>query len=275
MRAWVRRLRQGRASSLEAELTAARAQPPAGLVDSIVAMVRPRRSARPTGFRLGFAGGLTAAMVAVLAATGGLAYAATAISQASHSLHPTVRPAPHRLGTRISPAVTSACSQYAVAPVVSGIAPSSGEVGTSVTITGSHFSGNSAVTSVTFGGGASASFSVGSDSSLTATVPAGAQTGAVTVANCKGSASTGTFTVTVPPKPKPKPKPKPRACVVPNVKGDSVGAARSAITHHHCKPGKITKVKSSKKNKNKVISQSEKPGKHLKNGFHINLTVGK
>lgn len=71
------------------------------------------------------------------------------------------------------------------APVVSGVAPAQGPVagGTVVTISGSDLS---AVTGVSFGG-VPASFTVNSDSSVTATVPAGAA-GAVDVVVSKASA---------------------------------------------------------------------------------------
>src|SRR5207249_3470990 len=47
-------------------------------------------------------------------------------------------------------------------------------------------------------------------------------------------------------------------CVVPKLKGKTLSAAKRAITKAHCSVGKITKVKSSQKNKGKVISQSPK-----------------
>jgi hypothetical protein len=42
-----------------------------------------------------------------------------------------------------------------------------------------------------------------------------------------------------------------------------------------CSVGKITKVSSSPKNKGHVISQSPKPGKHLRKGTRVALKVGK
>ena len=182
MRAMFKRFRHGSASPLEAELMAARPEPSARLVDSIVALVRPRETARPSWLRLAYAGVLTAAMVAVLAATGGLAYAASAVHLTSS------RPA------HSSPS-SAACSQYAKAPRVSGVKPGAGKVGSTVTISGSNFSGTSKVTSVTFAGGKKASFRVASNTKLTAKVPKGAKTGGITVANCAGSATSKKFTV--------------------------------------------------------------------------------
>ncbi len=63
-------------------------------------------------------------------------------------------------------------------PTVTGINPTSGIVGASVTITGTNFTG---VDSVKFASGVSAIFTVVSNTQITATVPAGAVTGAITV----------------------------------------------------------------------------------------------
>jgi hypothetical protein len=78
----------------------------------------------------------------------------------------------------------------APAPVVTGVSPGSGSTagGMAVTITGSYFSG---ATAVTFGGTA-ASFTVNSDSSITATAPAGsAGTVDVQVTTNNGTSATG------------------------------------------------------------------------------------
>lgn len=78
-------------------------------------------------------------------------------------------------------------------PVVSSFSPSTGQLGTPVTITGLHFSG---AKYVTFAGGI-AKFKVLSDTSIAATVPATAVTGPVTVTTIGGTGiSVGTFTVT-------------------------------------------------------------------------------
>jgi hypothetical protein len=70
-------------------------------------------------------------------------------------------------------------------PAIAGLSPVFGRVGTSVTISGEHFTGT---TSVKFNG-VSASFTVNSDSQLTAVVPSSATTGAVTVATPTGTAT--------------------------------------------------------------------------------------
>jgi uncharacterized repeat protein (TIGR03803 family) len=83
--------------------------------------------------------------------------------------------------------------QFKVTPTISGFSPSSGKVGTIVTINGT---GLTQTTKVTFGVKA-ATFKFISDSKVTATVPSVAKTGKITVTTAGGSAtSSGTFTVT-------------------------------------------------------------------------------
>jgi hypothetical protein len=83
-----------------------------------------------------------------------------------------------------------------VPAVITSFTPASGPVGTSVTITGTGFTGASAVR---FNGTAAAIYSWVSDVQITATVPAGATTGtiAVTVPGGTGT-SAASFTVTTP-----------------------------------------------------------------------------
>ena len=82
------------------------------------------------------------------------------------------------------------------APSITGFSPPSGPVGTTVTITGSGFTGTNDVqfngTSVGTG-----NFAVNSDTQITATVPAGATTGPISVITPGGTAtSSDSFTVT-------------------------------------------------------------------------------
>ena len=95
----------------------------------------------------------------------------------------------------------------AIAPTVTAISPTSGPAagGTSVTITGFGFN---AASGVMFGTTAAASFTVNSDTSITATSPAGSGTVDVSVTTALGTSTTSsadqfTFTVTPPPPPPP------------------------------------------------------------------------
>jgi len=82
---------------------------------------------------------------------------------------------------------------FKIIPSISKFAPTSGPVGTSVVITGMSLT---QTTTVTFGGVKATTFTVNSDTQVTATVPTGAITGKVAVKTKGGSATApGTFTV--------------------------------------------------------------------------------
>ena len=84
---------------------------------------------------------------------------------------------------------------FRVTPVIFSFRPTSGPVGTPVTITGTSFTG---AKKVTFGGVKANTFSVDSDSQITATVPTGAKTGKIAVTTPGGIAvSKDVFTVTL------------------------------------------------------------------------------
>src|SRR5438093_1731781 len=89
---------------------------------------------------------------------------------------------------------TSASSFTVVpAPTISSFTPTSGPVGTSVTITGTNFTG---ATAVTFNGVSATTFTVTSATAIQATVPTGATTGPVSVTTAGGTAtSASSFTV--------------------------------------------------------------------------------
>jgi len=79
------------------------------------------------------------------------------------------------------------------APTIAGFRPSSGRVGTSVTITGTGFTG---ATSVQFNGAKATTYVVVSSTQITATIPSGAATGKISVTTPGGTAtSSGSLTV--------------------------------------------------------------------------------
>ncbi len=73
----------------------------------------------------------------------------------------------------------------------------------------------------------------------------------------------------------PAPAFAPPRCLVPNVVGKKVGAAKTTIKARHCRVGKVRQAASSKKKKGRVLRVSPAPGKKLKNGAKVNLTVGR
>ena len=81
-----------------------------------------------------------------------------------------------------------------VAPVINLSAPASGLAGTTVTLTGSGFTG---VTAVTFGGVPATSFSVVSSVKITAVAPAGAGTVQIVVTTTGGTSNGSSFTYTI------------------------------------------------------------------------------
>jgi len=87
----------------------------------------------------------------------------------------------------------------ALAPEIDSFSPASGPVGTSVTINGNHFSG---ATEVKFKTTAAATFTVNSNTRITAKVPSGATTGPISVTTDDGTGASSTnFTVTPSPVP--------------------------------------------------------------------------
>jgi len=96
------------------------------------------------------------------------------------------------LRTLCSPTPPSFSFGSSSPPTISSFTPTSGAPGTGVAITGTGFSG---ATAVRFGS-ASALFTVGSSTTITATVPSGAVSGPISVQTPNGTAtSAGTFTV--------------------------------------------------------------------------------
>ena len=88
--------------------------------------------------------------------------------------------------------ITNTC----VAPAITSISPASGPVNTIVALNGSGFLSGNGTTSVKFNGIDAQSYTIISDNLITATVPAGAATGAITVTTDSCPGTSPAFTVT-------------------------------------------------------------------------------
>ena len=64
-------------------------------------------------------------------------------------------------------------------------------------------------------------------------------------------------------------------CRVPNVRRQTLAAARRALTRAHCATGRVGRVYSSSVRKGRVISQSRRPGARLARGTRVNLLVSR
>jgi hypothetical protein len=64
-------------------------------------------------------------------------------------------------------------------------------------------------------------------------------------------------------------------CVVPKLLGLTLKKARARIKRAHCTVGKITRKRSVKSKRGKVLTQKPKPGKRLAPAARVNLTVGR
>jgi hypothetical protein len=148
-------------------------------------------------------------------------------------------------------------------PAVTEISPSVGSVtgGTPVKITGTNFTGASAVKF----GTVPASFKVESDTEIIATAPKSAKTGAfdvtaTTLAGTSATVSKDRFTYT--------------GCVVPKLKGKKLGKAKQLIQGAGCKLGKVTKKHGVTNKTGKVKQQKPQGGKVLEKGTKVNVTLG-
>jgi IPT/TIG domain/PASTA domain len=150
------------------------------------------------------------------------------------------------------------------APVITAIEPDFGPVagGTSVTITGTDLNAASAVK---FGDVPAASFTVESETKITAVAPPSKVVGpvditATTLAGTSAIVNADRFYY--------------EGCTVPKLKGKTVKTAKRLLGRAGCKLGKVTR-RAKKGKKGKVLSQQTKPGKVLALHTKVNVTVGK
>jgi hypothetical protein len=151
------------------------------------------------------------------------------------------------------------------APEVNLVSPPSGSIagGTVVTITGKNLGGASAVE---FGSTPAASFTVDSDTEITATTPRGPQPGKVDVSvkTIAGKNANTRFDDYVY-----------LACVVPSIKGKSLKVAKRLLNRRGCKLGHVKKVDAPKpKLVGKVLKQTPTAGKVLSPGARVRIKLG-
>jgi hypothetical protein len=150
------------------------------------------------------------------------------------------------------------------APEITAITPAFGSVtgGTLVTITGKNLSGASAVD---FGAVPAASFTVDSDTEITATTPGTLRPGGVDVevTTLAGENANTRFDDYVY-----------RACVVPAIKNKKLKRAKALVRQRGCKLGHVKKVEAAEKKEGKVLKQTPSPGKILAPGSRIRINLG-
>jgi len=150
-------------------------------------------------------------------------------------------------------------------PEITTISPTSGSVtgNTLVTITGKNFTGASAVQ---FGAAPATSFTVDSDTEITATAPGTARPGKVdvSVTTFAGENVNTRFDDYLY-----------RACVVPSLRNKTLRKAKTLLRRQGCKLGHVKKVDAPKPNKvGKVLKQTPKPGKVLAPGARVRINLG-
>ncbi|MBA3865748.1 MAG: IPT/TIG domain-containing protein [Solirubrobacterales bacterium] len=148
-------------------------------------------------------------------------------------------------------------------PVITAVSPSSGSVagGAKVTITGTDFNTASAVK---FGTKAATTYTVGSETQISATVPASTKVNRVdisvtTIAGTSVAVSADRFSY--------------QGCVVPKLSGKKLPAAKSLLRGADCKLGKVTKLAGATAKTGVVAKQSPKSGKVLVPGAKVKVSL--
>jgi hypothetical protein len=147
-------------------------------------------------------------------------------------------------------------------PTISAISPASGSVegGTSVVITGTDFEGASAVT---FGAAAAKSFTVNSETQITAVAPPTPKPVSLPIAvtTIAGTATSATTFETT-------------ACVVPNLALKKLKAAKKRLKKAGCKIGTVKKLNGVTAKTGRVVNQNPKTGKILAPGSKVSVKLG-
>jgi hypothetical protein len=178
------------------------------------------------------------------------------------------------------------------APTIAQVVSSSGAAGeTIVGISGSDFEEVEAVTfggtpfkGITLGGTPASSYSVRSDSLLTAVVPPTTPSGSLNVAvkTAAGIASSS-FNYVAPTRPAPAgpapvtttgPTSETPHCTVPELKGKKLKSSKKKLRAADCRIGKVKKKGGATAKTGRVVKQNPKPGKALAPGTKITVTLG-
>lgn len=167
----------------------------------------------------------------------------------------------------VAPITVGFNAEVQPAPTITSLGTASGSTagGTSVTIAGADLEGASAVS---FGSQPASSFTVNSESQITAVAPAaaaGAVSLSVTTAAGKTTSSPSFVYVT--------PPPPVSHCVVPKLKGKKLKASKKAIKKAQCKLGTVKKKAGATVTTGKVVKQSRTPGTVLPVGAKVTLTI--
>jgi len=145
------------------------------------------------------------------------------------------------------------------APTVTAVAPSAGSVsgGTKVAITGANFA---EVRGVTFGSVPAVSFTVESESRISAVSPPSGALGetGVTVGTVAGSAA-GTFTY--------------RGCLVPQLRGKGLAAARRLLVEAGCRVGAAKTPRGRRARRGRGVRQAPRPSTVLPPGATVSLVL--
>lgn len=149
------------------------------------------------------------------------------------------------------------------APAITAVSPSSGSIvgGTKVKITGTDLN---AASEVKFGNLPAASFTVVSETEITAVSPRSKKAGRVdvsvtTLAGTSSTTSSGRFSY--------------NACVVPNLRKNKLKAAKTRLRNAGCKLGKVKKLDGATAKTGKVTKQSPNPKAVRVPGSKVNVTL--
>jgi len=149
------------------------------------------------------------------------------------------------------------------APAITAVSPASGSIagGAKVKITGTDFNGAS---EVKFGNLPAASFTVVSETEITAVAPRSKKAARVdisvtTLAGTSTSTRSDAFTY--------------KGCVVPNLRRNKLKAAKTRLRNAGCKLGKVKKIDGATAKNAKVTKQNPKPKAVRVPGTKVNVTL--